>query len=48
MDRSSIEVFVNDGAFVMTDLMFPNEPYASMHVSDPEQEVIIQGVVSIW
>lgn len=30
IDRSSIEVFGNDGRFVMTNLVFPNEPYSTL------------------
>lgn len=33
IDRSSIELFGNDGQFVMTNLVFPNEPYSSMSVT---------------
>lgn len=33
IDRSSIEVFGNDGKFVQTNLVFPNEPYSSLNLS---------------
>lgn len=33
VDRSSIEVFGNDGKFVMTNIVFPNEPYTTLSVS---------------
>lgn len=33
IDRSSIELFGNDGRFAMTNLVFPNMPYDSMSVS---------------
>lgn len=33
VDRSSIELFGNDGEFVMTNLVFPNEPYSSLSIS---------------
>ena len=33
IDRSSIEVFGNDGQFVMTNLVFPTEPYSTLSVS---------------
>ena len=33
VDRSSIELFGNDGKFVMTNLVFPNEPYTTLTVS---------------
>lgn len=33
IDRSSIEVFGNNGRFVMTNLVFPNHPYTSLKLS---------------
>lgn len=33
IDRSSIEVFANDGKGVMTNLVFPNEPYTTLTVA---------------
>lgn len=33
VDRSSIEVFGNNGEFVMTNLVFPRTPYTSLSVS---------------
>ena len=30
VDRSSIELFGNDGRFVMTNLVFPTEPYSTL------------------
>lgn len=33
VDRSSIEVFGNDGRFVMTNLVFPNTPYSVISIS---------------
>ena len=32
VDRSSIELFGNDGRFVMTNLVFPNSPYTTLSV----------------
>ena len=33
VDKSSIEVFGNDGNFVMTNLVFPTTPYTTLAVS---------------
>ena len=33
IDRSSIEIFGNGGRFVMTNIVFPNEPYCTLSVS---------------
>ncbi len=32
MDRSSLEVFVNDGELVMTDIVFPTKPYNQVNL----------------
>lgn len=32
VDRSSFEIFGNDGKFSMTNLVFPNEPYSTLSV----------------
>ena len=34
LDRSSIEIFVNDGELVMTELVFPRSLYTQFRVSD--------------
>ncbi len=33
IDKSSMEVFGNDGKFVMTNLVFPTEPYSTLSIS---------------
>lgn len=33
IDRSSIEIFGNDGRFAMTNLVFPNAPYSRLQIS---------------
>lgn len=33
IDRSSIEVFGNEGRFVMTNLIFPNKPYSTLSLT---------------
>lgn len=33
IDRSSIEIFGNDGRFAMTNLVFPNAPYSWLQIS---------------
>ena len=33
IDRSSFEIFGNDGKFSMTNLVFPNEPYSTLYVA---------------
>lgn len=36
VDKSSIELFGNDGQFVMTNLVFPTQPYLNLGISAPE------------
>ena len=33
LDKSSVEVFGNDGRFAMTNLVFPENPYTSLSIS---------------
>lgn len=42
IDRSSIEVFGNDGRFVMTNLVFPNEPYNKIGFSSVKGKTMLQ------
>lgn len=43
LDKSSIEVFGNDGKFVITDLVFPTDPYNSLAISS-EGKVIVTAL----
>ncbi len=44
IDRSSIEVFGNDGHFAMTNLVFPNAPYSSLNISADGSKAKISGL----
>ncbi len=54
IDWSSIEVFLNKGQYVMTDLIFPKEPYNTIEITNKsEQEMVLKDfeiakVKSIW
>ena len=52
LDRSSVELFVNDGATVMTSLVFPRAPFDSIVLSTDRPVRIHSGTVyaldSIW
>jgi fructan beta-fructosidase len=48
IDRSSIEVFVNDGEMVMTELVFPTEPYTKLDLKRFERENVLHYLKSIW
>jgi fructan beta-fructosidase len=48
VDRSSIEIFVNGGEMVMTELVFPTEPYTKLDLIGIEGENNIHYLRSIW
>lgn len=52
IDRSSVEIFVDDGKYVMTEQVFPNAPYNSIEISSATKTVItnlkINQIKSIW
>lgn len=45
VDRSSIELFGNNGRAVMTNLVFPESPYTTLTISAPEQKAKIGKTV---
>ena len=48
VDLSSIEVFVNDGEVVMTEIVFPREPYRMINLSGDIRQSSITSLRSIW
>lgn len=44
VDRSSIELFGNDGRFVMTNLVFPTQPYLSLSVKSTEGSARLNSI----
>jgi fructan beta-fructosidase len=48
IDRSSIEVFVNDGEMVMTELVFPTGPYNKLDLKGFERENVLHYLKPIW
>ncbi len=54
IDWSSIEVFINGGQYVMTSLLFPNEPYNELEIENKSSEPLefqdfkINTVNRIW
>ncbi|MDJ0644648.1 MAG: glycoside hydrolase family 32 protein [Flavobacteriaceae bacterium] len=52
LDRSSVEFFINNGRYVMTNQIFPNEPLTSISVSGDQKQGIrnfkIEQIKSIW
>jgi beta-fructofuranosidase/levanase/fructan beta-fructosidase len=48
LDNSSLELFINDGEMVMTELIFPSEPYSKVRWSDNVEGIIHSQVKTIW
>ena len=51
IDRSSLELFIDDGTTVMTSLIFPASVYDTMSVktdSQPLKQVSVERLGSIW
>lgn len=48
IDRSSIEVFVNGGERVMTELVFPNKPYTQLRLEGFPGDQKIHYLSRIW
>ncbi|MCH5224059.1 MAG: GH32 C-terminal domain-containing protein [Muribaculaceae bacterium] len=44
VDRSSIELFGNNGQFVMTNLVFPNEPYTTLSMESKNGDARLQDL----
>lgn len=51
-DRSSIEVFINEGKYVFTELVFPNQPYTNLEMKSngnaQASRFIYHDMNSIW
>lgn len=52
VDHSSVEVFVNGGALVMTELVFPTSPYSNFTLDTKSYPLLLNGefseLISIW
>ena len=48
VDRSSIEIFLNGGQKVMTEIVFPQEPYQIVDVKTTDVKASITPLYSIW
>lgn len=52
LDHSSIELFADQGRVVMTDIVFPSEPYSLVNISCSNEANLISGQIttlnSIW
>lgn len=52
LDKSSIEILINNGRYSMTNLFFPNEDYSILSIitkdNKPVQHLKISSVKSVW
>lgn len=48
VDRSSIEIFINGGEMVLTEIVFPNEPLLNIDLSGSGNNLKVQPITSIW
>jgi len=48
IDRSSVEIFVNDGELVITELIFPSVPYNKISFKELNQKFHVSKINSIW
>lgn len=48
VDESSIEIFINNGERVLTELVFPTEPFNSVELKKPNPNFTITAIQSPW
>lgn len=48
VDLSSVEVFINDGEVVLTEIIFPNEPYQTLDISGAVTSSEVRPIKAIW
>lgn len=48
VDASSVEIFLNDGELVMTELLFPTTPYNKVNVYGKVDKFNVSPIKSIW
>lgn len=48
VDVSSIEIFINDGEMVITELVFPDQPYQKIVTEGNVSSIDIRPIKSIW
>lgn len=48
LDVASLEIFINDGERVMTEIVFPERPYNKVNLESLRPEFTIASIASIW
>ena len=44
LDKTSIELFYDDGQTVMTEILFPNEPFESSSITSDQEKITISNL----
>ena len=44
VDKTSIEVFYNDGETVMTEIFFPNQPFETFSIMSSDDDLMIKNI----
>lgn len=44
IDKTSIEIFYNDGETVMTEIFFPNEPFETLSMETSDEKFVIENI----
>jgi levanase/fructan beta-fructosidase len=44
MDKTSIEVFYNEGETVMTELFFPNKPFETLSIHTSDEKLLVKDL----
>ena len=44
LDKTSIEVFYNDGETIMTEIFFPNEPFEAFSINTTDAALILENI----
>lgn len=48
LDLASVEIFINDGERVMTEIVFPETPYTNVKLQSSSSQFMISSISSIW
>ena len=48
VDLASIEIFINDGERVLTEIVFPTVPYKTVHLDKTNPSFAVSTISSIW
>ena len=44
IDKTSIEVFYNEGETIMTEIFFPNEPFETLSMETSDEQFVMENI----